>query len=80
VTGSAKQTTKGLTERQVRDSLRRFDELWSELFPAEQARLVQLLVERIDISEKGADITLRIEGLTTILKDLHDRAQQRSAA
>jgi site-specific DNA recombinase len=60
---AARLTMKGLTERQVRDELQRFDELWSELFPAEQARLVQLLVERVDISEKGADITLRVEGL-----------------
>ena len=77
---AAKQTAKGFTEKQVRDSLHRFDELWSELFPAEQARLVQLLLERVDISERGADITLRIEGLTTILKDLHNRTQQQRRA
>ena len=34
------------------------------VFPAEQARIVQLLVARVDLSEKGADITLRTEGLT----------------
>jgi hypothetical protein len=27
-----------------------------ELFPAEQARIVRLLVERVDISATGADI------------------------
>ena len=50
----ARKTIKGLTERQVAENLRRFDKLWSELFPAEQARIVQLLVERIEISEAGA--------------------------
>jgi site-specific DNA recombinase len=68
---AAKHTIKGLTERQVRDELHRFNELWSELFPAEQARLVQLLVDRVDMSEKGADITLRLEGLTSLIQDLH---------
>jgi hypothetical protein len=78
---AARQAHKGVTERQVRDDLQRFDDLWSELFPAEQARLVQLLVERVDISPKGADITLRVEGLTTVLNDLRKDAQhQRNAA
>lgn len=78
---AARQTNKGLTERHVRDDLQRFDDLWSELFPAEQARLVQLLVERVEISEKGADITLRVEGLTAVLNELRNGTHpQRSAA
>ncbi len=67
---AARRTIKELTERQVADELHRFDDLWSELFPAEQARIVQLLVERVDLSEKGADITLKIEGLTSVMQDL----------
>jgi hypothetical protein len=77
---AAKQTIKGLTEREVRAELQRFDELWSQLFPAEQARLVQLLVERVDISTEGADLTLRVEGLTTLLQDLRTAAGNREAA
>jgi site-specific DNA recombinase len=77
---AAKQTIKGLTEREVRAELQRFDELWSQLFPAEQARLVQLLVERVDISTEGADLTLRVEGLTTLLQDLRTAAGNRKAA
>ena len=49
--------------------------MWSELFPAEQARIVQLLVERVDLSEKGADITLRIEGLASLMQDLRTAYQ-----
>ena len=37
--------------------------LWDELFPAEQARIVQLLVERVDVGMDGVDIRLRTEGL-----------------
>jgi site-specific DNA recombinase len=44
--------------------------LWDELFPAEQARIVQLLVERVDVGLDGADIRLRTEGLTTLVADL----------
>ncbi len=69
----AKQTIKGLTEIQVREALHGFDELWAELFPAEQARIIQLLVERVDISPSGADITLRTEGLASLIQDLSQR-------
>ena len=52
--------------------------MWSELFPVEQARIVQLLVERVDLSEKGADITLKTEGLA--IQDLHAVSGQRKDA
>ena len=45
------------------------DPLWDELFPAEQARIVQLLVERVDISATGADIRLRTAGLAGLVRD-----------
>jgi site-specific DNA recombinase len=54
----------------VREALERLDPLWDELFPAEQARIVQLLVERVDISTEGADIWLRTQGLTSLVADL----------
>jgi site-specific DNA recombinase len=77
---AAKSAVAGLTEREVRDELHRFDAIWSELFPIEQARLVQLLVDRVDISDKGADITLRIEGLTSLIQDLRTATGDRKDA
>ncbi|MBN8957106.1 MAG: recombinase family protein [Rhizobiales bacterium] len=66
----ARRSLDGLTEADVRDALERLDPLWDELFPAEQARIVQLLVERIDIGTEGADIRLRTQGLTSLVADL----------
>jgi site-specific DNA recombinase len=66
----ARQSMDGLTEADVREALERFDPLWDELFPAEQARVVQLLVERIDVAPDGADIRMRTEGLTKLVADL----------
>lgn len=66
----ARRSLEGLTETDVRNALGRFDELWNELFPAEQARIVQLLVERVDIGPDGADIRLRTQGLTSLVADL----------
>ena len=66
----ARQSLKGLSETDVRGALERLDPLWDELFPAEQARIVQLIVERVDISTEGADIRLRTLGLTSLVEDL----------
>jgi site-specific DNA recombinase len=66
----ARQSIDDLKESDVREALHRLDPLWDELFPAEQARIVQLLVERVDISPDGADIRLRTEGLTNLVADL----------
>ena len=60
----ARKSLEGLSEADVREALHRLDPLWDELFPAEQARVVQLLVERIDIG------TMRTEGLTKLVADL----------
>ena len=67
---AARQSIDGLTEADVREALKRLDPLWDELFPAEQARIVQLIVERVDISIEGADIRLRRQGLTSLVADL----------
>ncbi len=67
---AAKADIDGLTEREVRQALVDLDPLWDELFPAEQARIVQLLVERIDIQASGLKIALRASGLTQMVQDL----------
>ncbi|MFN3347378.1 recombinase family protein [Pseudorhodoplanes sp.] len=66
----ARQSLDGLAEADVREALERLDPLWDELFPAEQARIVQLLVERVDIGTDGADIRLRTQGLRSLVADL----------
>jgi site-specific DNA recombinase len=77
---AARKAIPSLTERQVTDELRRFHELWAELFPAEQARIVQLLVQRVDISEAGADITLKVAGLASVIQNLRAAPDRRDAA
>ncbi|MFN3347340.1 recombinase family protein [Pseudorhodoplanes sp.] len=77
----ARQSLDGLSEAEVREALERLDPLWDELFPAEQARIVQLLVERVDVGADGADIRLRTEGLTNLVADLRAvRPKKRRAA
>ena len=78
---AARQSMGDLKEADVREALERLDPLWDELFPAEQARIVQLLVERVDVSPDGADIRLRTEGLTNLVTELRAiRPESRRAA
>jgi hypothetical protein len=67
---SARSSINDLTEAQVRTTLARFDELWDELFPAEQARIVKLLVDRVRIAADGINITLHNNGAVQLLSDL----------
>jgi DNA invertase Pin-like site-specific DNA recombinase len=78
---SARKTIKGMTESGVRNALTAFDPLWNELFPAEQARIIALLVERVDVRTDRVDIKLRIAGLTSLIGELTGNpAPQRRAA
>ncbi len=67
---AARQEAPDLTERETQHALQQLDPLWEELFPAEQARIVRSLVERVVVGPTGADIRLRVEGLTSLVRDL----------
>jgi hypothetical protein len=76
---SARPEIDGLSEAEVREALEGLDALWDELFPAEQARIVQLLVERVDVALDGIDIRLRVDGLATLVRDLAGAGARRAA-
>ena len=75
---AAKRATDEITEREVSVLLADFTLVWSELFPAEQARIVQLLVERIDVEEDAIEVRIRAEGLASLVGEL--RQPERKAA
>ena len=77
---AAKAQDDGLTEADVREALQALDPLWDELFPAEQARVLQLLIERVEVRPDGLDIRFRIDGLQTLVADLHAANAARRAA
>jgi len=51
-----------------------------ELFPAEQARIVQLLVERVDVRTEGVGIRLRANGLSSLVREVAGAEANRRAA
>jgi site-specific DNA recombinase len=64
-----------VTEQEVIEALRSLDPMWEELFPAEQERLVQLLVRRVDVGPDGLDLELQAEGMESLALEL--RSQER---
>jgi hypothetical protein len=52
------------------EALLKLDPLWDELFPAEQARIVQLLVERIDVRMNGVEVRLLPNGIAGLVREV----------
>jgi DNA invertase Pin-like site-specific DNA recombinase len=67
---AARAQDGGITEVDARETLTRLDPLWDELFPAEQARIVALLVERVDIGTESLNVRLRMEGLAALAREM----------
>jgi site-specific DNA recombinase len=75
---AARQSIEKVSEADVREALERLDPLWDELFPAEQMRIVQLLVERVEVHFDRLDVRLRTAGLTKLVDELRSPADSES--
>jgi DNA invertase Pin-like site-specific DNA recombinase len=72
-TWATAKTELEVPEREVVRTVTDFAPLWDELFPAEQARIVRLLVERVDLAPDGMQLRLRAEGPQTLVEELRAR-------
>jgi site-specific DNA recombinase len=68
-----------VTEREVTVLLAEFATVWGELFPAEQARIVQLLVERVDVHVEALEVRIRAEGLASLVGELRQQGERMAA-
>ena len=60
-----------LDEAQVTVAMSRLDAIWDQLFPAEQNRIVRLLVEKVIVSPNDLEVRLRANGIEQMVMDLH---------
>ncbi|MDG1129101.1 MAG: hypothetical protein P8N68_08370, partial [Paracoccaceae bacterium] len=51
-------------------ALQEFAALWSQLFPAEQARIIQLLVRRVTVTAAGLEVDIRREGIAGVIREM----------
>ena len=55
---------------QVIQTLQSIEPVWDELFPAEQARIIQLLVERVTVSPIGIRIDMKTAGMKDLIQSV----------
>ena len=67
---AARSHADNITEADARAALQQLDPLWDELFPAEQARIVALLVERVEIGTDGLNVRLRVDGFGSLAREM----------
>ncbi|MFN3972753.1 MAG: recombinase family protein [Gemmobacter sp.] len=67
---AAREIDVGIDDAETYAALNRLDPLWNELFPAEQARIVTLLVERVDIGTDGLNVRVRTDGLSALSREM----------
>ncbi len=67
---AARAEQDDFTEHEAREALTELDPLWDELFPAEQARIVQLLIERVDVRTHGVEVRLRPNGIAGLVREV----------
>ena len=68
-----------MDERTIVAALHRFNDLWDALFPAEQARIVRLLVDRVTVGTTGMAVDLLNNGITALVRDLADSTHLEAA-
>jgi site-specific DNA recombinase len=65
-----------ITEADVSSAFQSIKVFWEDLFPLERNRLINLLVERIEIQKDGIDMTLKTNGLTSLVSELTGMAEE----
>ena len=64
-----------LDEAQVTVAMTQVDRVWEQLFPAEQQRLVRLLVERVIVTPTNLELRLRPGGIGSLAADARQVAE-----
>jgi hypothetical protein len=67
-------------ESEVIEALGALEPVWDELYPAEQARILRLLIERIGVAPDGISVTLQTAGIRSLVAELADQEAPTLAA
>ena len=66
-----------LDEAKVTVAMTRLDAIWDQLFPAEQTRIVRLLVEKVIVSPTDLEVRLRANGIEQVVLDRRPESADR---
>jgi hypothetical protein len=67
-------------EAQAIEALQSIEQVWDQLFSAEQSQIARTLIERITVAPNGISIKWRGEGLNKLLRDTLESNALREAA
>jgi hypothetical protein len=59
-----------LEESEVIEALGALEPVWDELYPAEQARILRLLIERVEVAPDDISVTLYAAGIRSLIAEL----------
>ena len=60
-------------------ALTQIDKVWGQLFPAEQSRIIQLLVDKVIVSPDNIDLRLHNNGIEQLTLEMNQNAQVETA-
>jgi len=69
-----------LDEAKITGAMSRLDAIWDQLFPAEQRRIVQLLVDKVIVSPDEVEVRLRANGIERLVLELTPESSAPEAA
>ena len=75
-----RDVSAAVDEKVVIKALGEFDQIWTALYPAEQTRIIQLLVDRVTVGASGIAVDLRQEGLGSVLREMMAPRQKEACA
>ncbi len=70
VMAALKKEQGAVSEADAIAALQEFSALWARLFPAEQARIIQLLVRRVTVTTAGLEVDIRREGIAGVIREM----------
>lgn len=79
VLAALQQDGPQVREAEVVAALNDFGALWNQLFPAEQARIIQLLVRRVTVTADGLAVDVRAEGIGGVIREMIAPARMEAA-
>jgi site-specific DNA recombinase len=59
-----------ISEADAIEAVQHFPKLWDQLFPGEQARIIQLLVRRVTVTAEGLVIDMRTDGIAGVMREM----------
>jgi len=80
VAGKAIELDPTMNEAHVTVAMTRLDQIWDQLFPAEQQRIVRLLVEKVIVSPSDIEVRLRQTGIEDLALELRPAVPEAVAA